>query len=82
MNIKDRLICWLSTPRQATLCETLTSREIQVLRLVTRGQCNQEIANTLSIAPTTARNYVSRIYKKLDIRDRSAAVLYGMKHGL
>lgn len=80
--VKDRVMCWLSTPRQASIGETLTSREVEVLRLVTRGQCNQEIANTLSIAPNTARNYVSRIYKKLDIRDRSAAVLYGVKHGL
>lgn len=80
--VKDSVMCWLSTPRQAAPHETLTSRELQVLRLVTRGQCNQEIANTLDIAPATARNYVSRIYQKLNIRDRSAAVLYGMKHRL
>lgn len=52
----------------------LTSREIEVLRHVARGMTNQEVAETLFLAPTTVRRHLENIFSKLGTRTRTAAV--------
>lgn len=54
----------------------LTKREQQVLSLIAKGWNNFQIANNLCISEQTARNYVSRIYGKLEISSRAEAIIW------
>ena len=60
----------------------LTSREVDVLRLVARGLSSKQIATQLVITPKTARNHIEHIYTKIDASSRVAASLYATEHGL
>jgi HD-GYP domain-containing protein (c-di-GMP phosphodiesterase class II) len=60
----------------------LTSREVDVLRLVARGLSSKQIAAELVITPKTARNHIEHIYTKIDASSRVAASLYATEHGL
>jgi HD-GYP domain-containing protein (c-di-GMP phosphodiesterase class II) len=60
----------------------LTSREVEVLRLVARGLSNKQIAALLVISPKTAGSHVEHIYRKIDASNRAQASLFAMKHGL
>lgn len=60
----------------------LTTREVEVLRLLARGLTTKEIAAQLEIAPKTAANHVEHIYVKIDANNRATATLFAMKHGL
>jgi len=60
----------------------LTSREIEILKLLAVGQANKQIARRLNISEKTVRNHVSHMYEKLQIYDRSQAVLYAVRKGL
>jgi DNA-binding NarL/FixJ family response regulator len=60
----------------------LTVREVEVLRLLTRGLSNKEIANRLVISPKTAGNHIEHIYSKIDASTRAQASLFAMQHGL
>ncbi len=61
---------------------SLTKREIQVLKLVTNGMLNKEIAIRLRISEKTVKNHVSNIFKKIDVSDRTQAAVYAIKTGL
>jgi HD-GYP domain-containing protein (c-di-GMP phosphodiesterase class II) len=60
----------------------LTTREVDVLRLVARGLSSKQIAAELVITPKTARNHIEHIYTKIDASSRVAASLYATEHGL
>jgi DNA-binding NarL/FixJ family response regulator len=60
----------------------LTSRELEVLRLVATGKPNKEIATELSISERTARTHVSRILRKLRLSSRTQAALWAVREGL
>jgi HD-GYP domain-containing protein (c-di-GMP phosphodiesterase class II) len=60
----------------------LTSREVDVLRLVALGLSSKEIAARLVIAPKTARNHIEHIYTKIGASSRVTAGLFAMQHGL
>jgi DNA-binding NarL/FixJ family response regulator len=62
--------------------EELTSREVDVLRLMARGLTNNEIAGELVISEVTVKSHIGRIFTKLDLRDRAAAIIYAFDHGL
>lgn len=62
--------------------ETLTEREIEVLRLLARGQSNKEIAKNLFIAEKTVKTHISNILGKLDVPSRTQAALYAARIGL
>lgn len=62
--------------------EQLTSREMEVLLLIAQGKTNQEIAEELFISLKTVKVHVSNILAKLDVQDRTQAVIYAFKHGL
>jgi DNA-binding NarL/FixJ family response regulator len=62
--------------------ETLTPRELQVLRLVAGGYSNKEIGELLSTSEGTVKNQVSAVIAKLSVRDRTRAVLKGLELGL
>ena len=69
-------------PRGATALNGLTDREREVLRLMTLGMTNAEIAATLIIAEQTTKTHVSRILQKLGLRNRVQAVVFGYETGL
>jgi DNA-binding CsgD family transcriptional regulator len=60
----------------------LTAREVDVLRLVSRGFSSKEIASRLVISPKTARNHIEHIYVKIGASNRAGASLFAMQHGL
>jgi HD-GYP domain-containing protein (c-di-GMP phosphodiesterase class II) len=60
----------------------LTSREIEVLRLLVRGLSNKEIAQQLVISRKTAGSHVEHIYTKIGVSNRAQASLFAVKHGL
>lgn len=60
----------------------LTERELEVLQLMGRGLSNGEIAGTLVISEVTVKSHIGRIFMKLDLRDRAAAIVYAFDQGL
>jgi two-component system, NarL family, response regulator DegU len=52
----------------------LNSKELEILKLITHGYDNQEIAEEVNLAGQTVKNYVSNIYEKMDVRDRMQAM--------
>src|SRR6185369_16688216 len=60
----------------------LTSRELEVLRLIASGLTNRAIAEKLNISEKTVARHVSNIFIKLDLPSRSAATAYAYQHGL
>ena len=61
--------------------DRLTEREIEVLRLMTGGYSNREIARALKVTEGTIKNHVSNILSKLGVRDRTRAVLQAVRAG-
>jgi DNA-binding NarL/FixJ family response regulator len=59
----------------------LTSREIEILDCIARGLSNKEIANELSISGQTVKNHITSILSKLQVNDRTMAVIYAIKKG-
>ena len=60
----------------------LTTREVEVLRLVARGLSHKEIAERLVLSPKTVSNHVERIYSKIGASNRAMAGLFTVRHGL
>jgi DNA-binding NarL/FixJ family response regulator len=60
----------------------LTSRECEVLHAIGCGRSNGEIARDLQISELTVKSHVGRIFTKLDLRDRPAAIVYAFDHGI
>ena len=60
----------------------LSDREVEVLRLVTRGLANRAIAAELVISPRTAEHHVQHIYGKIGVSTRAGAAMFAMEHGL
>jgi len=60
----------------------LSAREAEVLRLVAQGRTNAEIGKRLYISEATVKTHLLRIFNKLDVDDRTAAVTTAMTHGL
>ena len=67
---------------EAKLHDDLTEREFEILLLIAKGKSNQEIADELFIALKTVKTHVSNILAKLDVNDRTQAVIYAFKHNL
>jgi HD-GYP domain-containing protein (c-di-GMP phosphodiesterase class II) len=60
----------------------LTSREVEVLRLLALGMTNKEIAGALVISPKTAGRHIEHIYAKIGVSNRARASLFAVTHGL
>jgi HD-GYP domain-containing protein (c-di-GMP phosphodiesterase class II)/DNA-binding CsgD family transcriptional regulator len=70
------------TPRRREWPAGLTTREVEILRLLARGLSNREIAGRLVISPKTAGSHVEHIYAKLGVSNRALASLFAARHGL
>ena len=60
----------------------LSAREVEVLQLIAEGSSPPEVASRLYISVKTVKNHLSNIYEKLDARDRTQAVLKGLRMGV
>jgi HD-GYP domain-containing protein (c-di-GMP phosphodiesterase class II) len=60
----------------------LTTRETEVLALLSRGMPNKGIARELGISPKTVSNHVERVYSKLGVSNRTGAAMYAMQYGM
>lgn len=67
---------------QHVLHDSLTEREMEILLLMAKGLSNQEIADQAYITLKTAKTHVSNILSKLDVQDRTQAVIYAYEHQL
>ncbi|MFL5652592.1 MAG: LuxR C-terminal-related transcriptional regulator [Ktedonobacteraceae bacterium] len=63
------------------LYSPLSSREVEILDYIARGNSNKEIAKSLKISDQTVKNHITSILKKLSVNDRTAAVVHALKHG-
>jgi DNA-binding NarL/FixJ family response regulator len=61
---------------------SLTSREIEILRLIAKGLSNSEAASVLSLSRATVRTHLEHIYQKLDVTNRVEAVTVGIRRGI
>jgi DNA-binding NarL/FixJ family response regulator len=71
-----------AAPKAEEKRETLSDREMEVLRLAARGQDDKEIAAALNIAVTTVKGHLRSIYAKLNVQKRAAAVAEAYKQRL
>ena len=60
--------------------DRLSTREIEVLQLIGRGMSNAEIAKELFLSEKTVKNHLTNIFRKIQVTDRTQAVLYAIKH--
>jgi DNA-binding NarL/FixJ family response regulator len=83
--IAERLMRFFDTASLTTPEETfpeLTDREREVLDLIAQGYNNTEIATRLVLSPKTVRNHVSNIFSKLQVADRSQAIVRAREAGM
>jgi DNA-binding NarL/FixJ family response regulator len=83
--IARRLTTFFSVPRPPSPGEAfseLTSREREILDLIAQGHTNAKIARHLFVSPKTVRNHISHIFTKLQIADRTQAILRAREAGL
>ena len=89
-SVTKRLISDFSAARAAKAAEEnppagldeLTTREMEVFKLIARGMSNHEIAQELVVSETTVKTHVARILMKLGLRDRVQAVVLAYESGL
>lgn len=77
-SVAARLVTHVRTPSAP---ETPTAREVEVLRLVARGLSNTEIGKELFISEATVKTHLLRVFGKLEVSDRTAAVTVAMRRG-
>jgi NarL family two-component system response regulator LiaR len=82
-SIAKKVLVEISRPPQKPLTpDPLTTRELDILRLIAQGQSNKEIAEKLVIADETVHAHVSNILSKLHLASRTQAALYALKAGI
>ena len=80
--VTTKMMSRMRSNASSPLYEQLTEREMEVLLLVAQGKTNQEIADELFIALKTVKTHVSNILAKLEVQDRTQAVVYAFQNGL
>jgi len=80
--VTDKMMMKMREKPQVLLHDELTAREMEILLLMAEGKSNQEIADVLFIAIKTVKTHVSNILSKLQVQDRTQAVIYAFKYRL
>lgn len=84
--IAQRMLTFFAeVPRPAlpqSILPELTEREREILSLIARGYTNQQLAAQLVLSPKTVRNHISNIFSKLQVADRTQAVIRAREAGL
>ena len=60
--------------------EWLTKRELDVLRLISKGCSNKKISDELTISERTVKNHISHIFRKIDVQDRTQAAVFAIRN--
>lgn len=84
-SVARRIIDFFAAPRQRTpeiIFPELSAREHEVLDLIAAGRSNTDVAEALFLSPKTVRNHVSAIFAKLQVADRSEAIVRARDAGL
>jgi DNA-binding NarL/FixJ family response regulator len=71
-----------SSQQSETPFPELTERELEILRLISQGLNNSEIAQKLYLSPKTVRNHITSIFSKLQVADRAQAIVRAREAGL
>jgi DNA-binding NarL/FixJ family response regulator len=66
----------------AQAVNALNPRELEILRLIAHGLTNSAIAETVHLSEGTVRNYISNLFTKLDVTDRTQAALFALRYGI
>jgi len=77
----DRFRMLQGKPGEEQPDESLTEREMEVLRLVAKGMANKDIANGLCLSVRTVQAHLGSIFHKLGVGSRTEAILYGLRRG-
>ncbi|NAP00503.1 response regulator [Halomonas sp. MG34] len=80
--VTGKIMNRMRTKNEEPLHTQLTAREKEILLLIAQGKTNQEIADELIIAIKTVKVHVSNILGKLEVQDRTQAVIYAFQHEL
>ncbi|MBT2637756.1 MULTISPECIES: response regulator transcription factor [unclassified Bacillus (in: firmicutes)] len=80
--VTGKMMMKMRQKNNVELHEELTEREMEVLKLIAEGKTNQEIADELFIALKTVKTHVSNILSKLQVQDRTQAVIYAFRHSI
>lgn len=83
----ERIKRWVKERKEeakasAQLLGNLTDREIEVLHSLTQGMGYKEIANLLNISEATVKTHTNNLFTKLNVKGRTQAVLYALRHGI
>ena len=81
-DIQRRLMQQITDPAASSPLDSLTPRERDVLALIGQGCSNKQIAASLRLTQGTVKGYVSAVFAKLGVADRTQAALTAVKHGL
>ncbi len=81
-SILDRMVRGDLGGNAESQAEQLTQRETEILRYLAGGLSNREVASAIHLSEGTVKNHVSSILAKLDVRDRTRAVLKAIEYGL
>ena len=79
-SVKEEIVCHKED--NENLLSYLTQREEEVLHLLTQGITYKGVAKQLFISETTVKTHVNNIFQKLQVNDRTQAVLYAINNGL
>jgi DNA-binding NarL/FixJ family response regulator len=79
---QSQLVGEVSGKKELSPLEELTTRELDILRLIASGRSNKEIANDLHLTEGTVKGYVSNVLAKLGVQDRTQAALLAVREGL
>lgn len=80
--VTGKMMTKMRTKEETLPHDYLTDREFEILLLIAEGKSNQEIADDLFIALKTVKTHVSNILSKLEVSDRTQAVIYAFRHEL
>lgn len=80
--VTSKMMTKMRAGKDHVLHEDLTGRELEVLLLLAKGKSNQEIADELFIALKTVKTHVSNVLSKLEVQDRTQAVIYAFQNKL
>lgn len=80
--VATRLLDRFTRPKNEVAQETLTERELEVLRLLSKGSANKQIGVSLKISESTVKTHVANIFQKLNVSDRTEAVTVALQRGL
>ncbi len=78
--VASRLLAHMRNPVEAQ--EQLSEREVEVLRLVSKGNTNKQIGKVLHISVATVKTHLIHVFQKLDVPDRASAVRVALERGL